>query len=164
VGKTTVASEVSELLDQAGVAHAFVDIDSLRWCYPRPAHDRFRVQLAMKNLATVWATFQEAEARSLVVADVVESRDELERYRAAVPEAIITVVRLQASTAALTERLGGREVGSALERHARRAAELADLMERNHGEDALVDTEGKPVSAIAREVLLRANWPKEIGG
>jgi adenylate kinase len=161
VGKTMVASEVSELLDQAGVAHAFVDIDSLRWCYPRPAHDRFRVALAMKNLAAVWANFQEAGARSLVVADVVEARDELERYRAAVPGAVITVVRLQASMAALTERLGRREVGSGLERHARRAAELADLMARNQVEDVLLDTEGKAVNAIAREALLRANWPGE---
>ncbi|HLV97835.1 MAG TPA: AAA family ATPase [Ktedonobacterales bacterium] len=164
VGKTTVASEVSELLDQAGIAHALVDIDSLRWCYPRPAHDRFRVQLAMKNLAAVWVNFQEAGATSLVVADVVESRDELERYQAAVPGAVITVVRLQASTAALTERLGRREVGSALERHTRRAAELADLMTWNQVEDVLIDTEGKSVNTIAREALLRANWLQETGG
>ncbi len=163
VGKTTVASEVSELLDEAGVAHAFVDIDSLRWCYPRPAHDRFRVQFAMKNLAAVWANFQEAGAACLVLADVVESRDELERYRAAVPGAVITVVRLQASAPALAERLGRREVGSALERHLRRAAELADLMQRRQVEDALIDTEGKSISDVARETLLRANWPKQTG-
>jgi hypothetical protein len=73
-----VASEVSELLDQAGVAHAFVDIDSLRWCYPRSAHTRFRGQLAIKDLAAIWANFQEAGAACLVLADVLESRDDLE--------------------------------------------------------------------------------------
>ncbi|HEU5368609.1 MAG TPA: nucleoside-triphosphatase [Ktedonobacterales bacterium] len=79
VGKTTVAAEVSELLDQTGIAHAFVDVDSLRWCYPRPAHDRFRIQLAMKNLAAIWANFQAAGATCLILADVVESRDVLLR-------------------------------------------------------------------------------------
>ncbi len=79
VGKTAVAAEVSELLDSAGMAHAFVDIDSLRWCYPRPPADRFRVALAMKNLAAVWANFQAAGAARLVLADVLESRDHLEQ-------------------------------------------------------------------------------------
>ena len=50
VGKSSVASEVSELLDQAGVAHALVDVDSLRWCYPRRSSDPFRIELAMNNL------------------------------------------------------------------------------------------------------------------
>jgi adenylylsulfate kinase len=81
VGKTAVAAEVSELLDQAGAAHAFVDIDSLRWCYPRPAQDRFRVALAMNNLAAIWTNFQAAGAARLILADVLESRGDLERYR-----------------------------------------------------------------------------------
>lgn len=159
VGKTTVAAEVSEQLDGAGVAHAFVDVDSLRWCYPRPTHDPFRLALAMKNLAAVWANFQAAGATCLVLADVVETRADVERYRAAVPGADVLVVRLRASQGALAERLGQREVGSALERHLRRAAEVADLMERNQVEDMLVDNEGGPVAAIAQEVLLRSNWP-----
>src|SRR5215467_13125610 len=111
VGKTTVAAEVSEQLDQAGVAHAFVDVDSLRWCYPRLAHDRFRIGLAMQNLAAVWVNFQAAGATSLMLADVVESREELVRYQAAVPGADVLVVRLHATQAALAARLGQREVG-----------------------------------------------------
>jgi hypothetical protein len=52
VGKTSVCSELSERLDQAGVA-AFVDVDSLCWCNPRPFGDGFRVELAMVNLASI---------------------------------------------------------------------------------------------------------------
>jgi adenylylsulfate kinase len=163
-GKTTVASEVSELLDQAGVAHAFVDVDSLRWCYPRPAHDRFRNGLAMQNLAAIWPNFQAAGATCLVLADVLEQRGDLERYRAAVPGAAVLVARLQASLPALEARLGQREVGSALEWHLRRAAEVASLMERNRVEDVLADTEGKAAAVVAREVLRRSGWPKETEG
>lgn len=164
VGQTTVAAEVSELLDQTEITHAFVDVDSLRWYYPRPAHDRFRIQLAMKNLAAIWANFQAAGATCLILADVVESRDDLERYRMAVPGAKIVVVRLQASLPALAERLGRREMGSALERHLRRAAEVADVMERSQVADALIDTTGKSVPAIARDVLLRSGWPHRAEG
>lgn len=158
VGKTTVAAEVSELLDSAGVAHAFVDIDSLRWCYPRPPGDRFRNALAMKNLAAVWTNFQAAGAGRLVLADVLESRDDLERYRAAVPGAEIVVIRLQASLRTLERRLAQREVGAGLERHLRRAAELVALMEQRRVEDILIDTDNQPVTAVARDVLAQSGW------
>lgn len=158
VGKTAVASEVSELLDGAGVAHAFVDIDSLRWCYPRPPGDRLRVGLAMKNLAAVWTNFQAAGADHLILADVVESRDDLERYRAAVPGAEIVVIRLQASLRALERRLAQREVGSGLERHLRRAAELVAVMEQNRVEDIVIDTDNKPIAIAARDVLVQSGW------
>ena len=34
-GKTTVLSELSDLLEEAGVAHAAVDLDTLSLMYPR---------------------------------------------------------------------------------------------------------------------------------
>ncbi len=158
VGKTTVAAEVSERLDEAGIAHAMVDIDSLRWCYPRPPHDRFRIGLAMRNLAAVWANFRAAGAMRLILADVVESRDHLDRYRVAVPRAEIVVVRLAASLSTLTLHVERRELGSGLDRHLQRAFELARVMERNAVEDILVNVDGKAVAEITREVLMRTHW------
>lgn len=158
VGKTTVAAEASELLDGAGIAHAMVDIDSLRWCYPRPSHDRFRIGLAMRNLAAVWANFRATGATRLILADVVESRDHLDRYRAAVPGAQIVVVRLAASRGTLARRVQRRELGSGRDRHLQRASELAQVMDRNAGEDVLVHVDGKAVTEIAREVLMHTRW------
>ncbi len=80
--------------------------------------------LAMKNLAAVWINFQGAGAERLILADVVESRDDLERYRAAVPGAKMLVVGLQASLSALERRLAQREAGTGLDRHLRRTVEL----------------------------------------
>ncbi|MEO6891542.1 MAG: AAA family ATPase [Ktedonobacteraceae bacterium] len=158
VGKTSVAGEISEQLDKAGVAHAFVDIDSLRWCYPRPPHDRFHTELGMKNLAVVWRNFQVAGAACLVLVDVLESRDVLERYRAAIPGAEFLVVRLRAEPHTLASRVQARELGSGLEWHLQRTAELATQMDRSQVEDLLVDTEGKSITAIAREILERSKW------
>ncbi len=153
VGKTTVATEISELLEQAEIAHAFVDLDALRWCYPRRPDDRFSVGLGMKNLAAIWTNFCEYGAASLVVADVIETRSELDRYRAAIPGADIFVVRLTASLDTLAERLKQRELGVGLAWHLQRAPELSAIMERNRVEDLLVATDGKTVTQVAKEIL-----------
>lgn len=157
-GKTTVASEVSELLEEAGVPHGFLDIDALRWCYPSLPEDRFRTELAMKNLAAVWANFQEFGATSLILSDVIESRNELARYQEAVPGADILVIRLRASLDTLAERVRRREPGAALDWHLQRAPELAGIMEQNKVEDILVDTDNKAVTEIAQEILARTRW------
>jgi predicted kinase len=112
----------------------------------------------MRNLAAVWPNFQAAGAARLVLADVVESRDELARYRAAVPGAEILVVRLRARIETLMARLRAREPGAALDRHLQRAADLAKGMERLPFEDLRVETDGRPASAIAHEILARARW------
>ncbi len=158
VGKTTVASMVSELLEQAELAHACIDIDALRWHYPRLPGDPFSSQLAMKNLAAIWINFQEYGATHLVVADVIETRDELDRYRAAIPGAEIFVVRLRASLEMLAQRVRRREIGSGLEWHLARAPVLAAIMERNKVENLLVETDGKAVIEIAKEIL--AVWSR----
>jgi adenylylsulfate kinase len=160
VGKTTVASGVSELLEAAEVPHAMVDIDALRWSYPSPPDDRFRAGLAMKNLAAVWPNFREAGARCLILADVVESRAELDQYRQAVPGADILVVRLRAAPDTLIERVKLRELGAGRDWHLARAVELQAQMDHDQVEDILVETDGRPVADIAQETLKRSGWPQ----
>jgi energy-coupling factor transporter ATP-binding protein EcfA2 len=158
VGKTTVAGAMSELLDQAGVAHALVDVDYLRWCHPSPPDDPFHIALGLRNLRAVWANYREAGAERLIVVDIVESRADVAGYQAAVPGAEIRVVRLQAALPTILRRLEGRETGASLLWHQQRAAELVAQMTRDRVEDLLVDTEGKRVPEIAQEVLARARW------
>ena len=160
VGKSAVAGEVSARLRAAGaaMAHALVDIDALRWCYPSPPGDRFRTALALQNLAAVWANFRAAGARRLVLADVVESRAQLDGVRAAVPGAEIVVVRLRASIETLAARVRERERGAGLAWHLARSAELAELLERAGADDGVVDTDGRTLAEIADEVLRVAGW------
>ena len=158
VGKTVVAAAMSDLLDGAGVPHAMVDADQLRWSYPAPEHDRFRVGLGLRNLAAVWANYQSEGAGRLILADVVENRSDVDGYRAAIPGAAITVVRLDATLPTIERRLRGRESGASLVWHLRRAAELAPLMERNHVGDLLIATDERAVQDVARETLARTHW------
>ena len=158
VGKTTVAGAISELLGDAGLAHALVDLDWLRWSYPGPAHDPFHMALGRRNLAAVWGNYRAAGAQRLILVDIVESREEVARYRAAIPGAAIVVVRLQAALPTILRRLEGREAGASLAWHQQRAAELATQMERDRVEDLLVDTEGKVAAGIAREIVVHTGW------
>jgi hypothetical protein len=173
VGKTTVLDEVAERLRAAGLAFAAVDLDALSWAYPpAPTDDQYRSSLMFQNLASVWANFRNAGAERLVCARVIESRDELDRYRTAIPGAVITVARLHASQKSLQARLAHRLARrdlvdgqdqqnhrARLERRAIRSRELAEIMDRQALEDVLVSTDGRDVGAVARDVLVGADWP-----
>ena len=65
-GKTTVLSELSDLLEEAGVAHAAVDLDTLSLMYPRRGGQGAR--LMYDNLAAMWPNFAALGAERLVVA------------------------------------------------------------------------------------------------
>ncbi len=156
-GKTTVLSEVSDLLIEASVPHAAIDLDWLSVMYPRPG--RYGEQLLFANLAAVWPVYAAAGAQRLLVARVVEDRSELARYRQAVPGAEILVCRLTAPIATMRERVRSREPGMFQAQGIARSAELADILERARAEDFTVDNGDKrPITAVAREVLARAGW------
>jgi adenylylsulfate kinase len=155
VGKSSVAVVVSQLLAEAKQPHALVDMDHLRWCNLAPADDPFNMRLGLRNLALVWANYAAAGAERLIIADIVERRDDIDDYQKAVPGARIVVVRLRADLVTLRARLEYREVGTSLDWHQARAAVLLAQMERDQLEDVVVDTEGKTVLAIAAQVLER---------
>ena len=114
VGKTTVAAALSELLGQAGLPHALIDLDWLRWCYPSPAEDPFQFALGIQNLAAVWSHYQAAGAAHPILVDVVETRATLDSYQATIPHAEFLLVRLHADLATLRQQLAGREAGASL--------------------------------------------------
>lgn len=156
VGKTSVGGEISEILTARSVPHAFVDLDALANSWP--VQGRFNEGLAFRNLASVWANFRAAGAERLVVASVVESRDDLRRYEEAVPGAEVTLCRLLASQGAREARLRAREVGSGLAWHLNRTAELEHILQEAALEDFCVVNEGRPLEAVALEVLQKAGW------
>ena len=156
-GKTTVLSEASDLLREAGIPHAAIDLDWLGQMHPeRDPHGQC---LAFANLAAVWPNYVAAGAERLIVARVVEDRAELDHYRAAVPGARPVVCRLTAPLTLMHERLRIREPGMNLDRALERATELDGILERAGVEDFVVDNgPGRSIGDVAREVLFRADW------
>ena len=156
-GKTTVLNEASDLLREAGIPHAAIDLDGLAVMHPRD--DPHGQRLAIANLAAVWPNYAAAGAERLIVARVVEDRAELDQYRTAVPGAQPVVCRLTAPLATMHERLRTREPGMYLAWALARSAELDGILDRAGVEDFAVDNgPGRPVSEVAREALSRAGW------
>jgi hypothetical protein len=156
VGKSAVASEMSEILCDRQVPHAYVDLDSLSWSWPPVG--QFNNVLAFKNLAAVWANYREVGCERLIVSYVVECLDELDCYRQAVPGASITVCRLVASQATRESRIRQREIGAGLEWHLNRTVELEEILQKAALEDFQVENDGRPIHDVALEVLEKAGW------
>jgi len=148
IGKITTAMVAGDLLAAANLSYAIVDLDGLTLCYPPPADDPFNSRMAFRNLAAVWENYAAVGAGRLIIARVLETRDELGEYRRAVPGADITVVRLRASDETQQRRVLGRTVVTG-ERYVRRSLELARLMDDRSIEDHLVETSGCSLTDIA---------------
>jgi len=156
-GKTTVLSEASDLLAEAGISHGAIDLDWLGIMHPpQGAHGE---QLVFVNLAAIWPHYRTAGARRLLVARVVEDRAELEHYREAVPGAEIVVCRLIASAMTMRDRLRVREPGLFQPKALARSTELDSILRKARVEDFVVDNDaGRPVTEVAREALMSAGW------
>lgn len=163
VGKSTVAGAISARLDRGGVAHAMVDLDHLRWRYPRDAADPYRIGLGLRNLAAVWANYRASGAERLVIADVVEAPGDVAGYRRAIPGAEVVVVRLEASPPVVARRLAGRETEATIGWYLRRAAELAELMRRREVGGVVIETGSVGPAVIAGDVLRLVGWPMGSG-
>ncbi|GLY95121.1 AAA family ATPase [Actinoplanes sp. NBRC 103695] len=158
-GKTSVADALGDLLQEAGVAGAVIDVDWLRRCWPAPPGDRFHHDLTLRNLQAVAGTYLAAGAHRLVLAGVLESRDQRDDYQAAlgVP---LTVCRLHADLTTVRQRLEQRHAQdpAGLAWHRERCGELDDILRRANVEDFTVDGSTGSVHDIAAAVRAAAGW------
>ena len=157
-GKTTVAAAISAELERREVAHAWVDVDGLAQCFPRPPDDPFHGRLALRNLADVGRNVVAAGAERLVLPYVIEDTAGRVAIAAAIPGADVTVVRLGVRPETVAARLRGRESGESLAWHLRRAPELTAIMARNGIGDLVVETDDRTPDNIAAEVLRLVGW------
>ena len=157
-GKTTVVAAISAELERREIAHAWVDVDQLAQCFPRPADDPFHGRLVVRNLADLARNFAAAGAARLILPYVIEDAAGRAAIAAAIPGGELTVVRLTVRPETVTARLRGRESGESLEWHLRRAPELTGIMERNGVGDLVVETDGRTPEELAFEILGLVGW------
>lgn len=154
-GKTAVLGEASDLLTLFNVAHAAVDLDGLGMYHlPRPAAP----DCAFQNLAAVWRNYAAAGIDRLLIAEAMESAADRDRLHDAIPDAEIVVCRLRAALATMQQRVRVRESGMLRERYVARVATLDARLDAAGLEDFSVDTEGRGITDVAREMLARGGW------
>jgi predicted kinase len=154
-GKTTVMAEASDLLAAAGVNHAAIDLDGLGIGHvPEGAWP----DLAYRNLASVWENFTRAGATNLLIAEAVETAEELERIQAAIPDAEIVVCRLRATPETMQRRVRAREPGMLQDVFVARVLELESILDEADVEDFALSNDRSSITDVARELLVRAGW------
>lgn len=132
-GKSTVGWEIYSRLTSSGGTAAYLEIGYLGFCSPQPGGDP--TWLVERNLAAMWVTFAEAGARYLVAAGVVVTRQQWQRYIAALPNAQAVLCRLRVAAQIQSQRITRRGVLS---------DDFAGFA---------VDTDGIPIRTVADRVL-----------
>ena len=159
VGKSTVGWEVSAQLQQASIAHCFIEGDFLDQAHPAPPGDPSRTELTRKNLAALWRNFAELGYQRLIYTNTVSVLEPDMIVDAMNGDVKVTSVLLTAADEIVNQRLGGREIGSQLEAHISRGTSMARyLAEHAPPEVVRIETGGRSVVEVAGDVVATTGW------
>jgi adenylate kinase family enzyme len=152
-GKTSVLTALMGLLEADDVRYAAVEVESLSLVHPWPDDDA-----AFDHLAYVAASFRRRGYGLLLVSATIENREYLRRLVDALASDEVKLVRLEAPSALLRERIARREppewVG--LPRLLEAAGTIATNIAALPGVDVVLSTEAaepRDVAAAVRDAL-----------
>jgi hypothetical protein len=156
-----LAKEIGEQLFHAAVPHAVIDLDELARLRPAEPTGGFYGDLVARNLSAVWPNYRALGVERLVLARIIENREEVEGYRAAIPGAVLTICRVSAPDDVLVTRLQHREPGTIQTFLTDVAPQLDARIARLGVEDFTV-TNGpnQNISVLAHAVLEQLDWPR----
>ncbi len=154
-GKTTVLGEASDLLSSGDIHHAAIDLDGLMLGhFPSGPRD----DLQDRNLEALWGNYAAAGVTRLLLAEALETAAGREQIRQAIPGAEITVCRLRAGIDTMQQRVRLREPGMLQDQFIARVATLEAVLDTAGVEDFSVKNDGRSITEVAREMLVRAGW------
>jgi hypothetical protein len=116
-GKTSVAVEIGERLEAAGVPYSAIDLDWLCWISPAAERHRSVHDVLLEALGAVWPVHRAAGVQRLIMARGLRTPAEIDGVRAAVPDVDVQVVRLAVDHEVVRRRLHERDTGAQLAQH-----------------------------------------------
>lgn len=154
-----------------GAPAAYVDLDHLGFCEPRP--DDF-TGLVADNLEAVWRGFSSRGIRCLVVSGIVVTAQERRRYGERFPGCELHLVLLRAQAGTISDRiLRRREVEAQqqgttldetvlreLDEYADRSVRFAAFLDAGGFADLVLDTDDLSPAEIAGRALGRLTGPR----
>lgn len=155
-GKSAVLAEAGDILALRHISYAAIDVDSLGLVHLPSAARTDTVMY--ENLRVVCTNYSGVGVRRFLFARALESREELELCRQAVPGARTAICRLAASIDTMRQRVTARESGILQPEFVARVAELSATLDRVRLEDFVVENENRSLTEVALEVLVRAGW------
>lgn len=154
-GKTSVMTALTELLEKHNKPAAGIDMDHLRWFFPRPAGDPFGSAVGRQHLAFMAANYRSLGIPVLAIADVIENETGRQKMAETLPDYEVQVIRLRVPMELIEQRLRLRESPETLEWYLHRAPELERILDTNQVGDYIVDVGERPVQEVAAEIARR---------
>jgi adenylylsulfate kinase len=154
-GKSSVAAEISYLLDQRRRPHAMLDVDYLGWGGDNFDDHAAGLGLTLRNLAAVASNYREARIGLFIVAYFIRDHGALRGVREAVGVPL-RVVRLSVLLPDIEQRMAA-DVTSGRRDDLREAAASIAVGEGVGVEDVTMAND-RPVTAVAREVMTWLGW------
>lgn len=158
VGKTTVLTELGELLERGEEPYALVDLDWLAWIRPAVATGATVTGVLCDNLRHVAATFRAAGVERIAFARATSDPGEIEGIREALGADRLAVIRLTAAPATIEARLRARDRGDQLTEHLLEATAFAAAAEASGIGDLVLATDTADAAAVARTAMAHAGW------
>lgn len=157
-GKTSVLTALVDALSDDDIPHAALDVEMAVWTHPALTDEQWS-----RHVRTLSALHRDAGFELLLVAQTLETDDDVEQLLGAAAADEVFLVRLEAEPATLAARIAQREPPTWSGTHdlIRHARELADSMTALAGVHLVVSTEGQPPEALAARI--RAACPRWLG-
>jgi hypothetical protein len=155
VGKSSALDHVGDLLAESGSAFSLMDVDWFHRSWPPAGNDPENVLSEAENMSTVWHNYLRAGPRQPVVAGVIASLQDRDRY-AKVFTLPIRSVRLVAAEALVEARLRRRYTehqASSLAWHLERHLALTEALELEGLDEWVIDTSHLTPRSVAEAVL-----------
>lgn len=138
------------------LSHAAIDLDALGLAH-LPSEARTN-GIMYRNLRSVCDNYASIGVNRLLLARAIEDRAELELCTGIVSAADTVVCRLTASIEVLEQRVKLRESGLLSPDYVSRITKLNTILERAGLENFTVANENRPLTDVARELLVKAGW------
>jgi len=154
-GKSTVAAEISYLLEQRRQPYALLDLDFLGWGVNSFDGSAAGNSFMLRNLAAVVSNYREGGISVFVLAYFVSSHDELRGIREAVGVPL-RVVRLSLPLPDIEQRLATNVTTERREELREAARQIEDG--QGVGVEDVVLANDRPVPVVAEQVMTWLGW------
>jgi len=154
-GKSAVATEVADVLEDRGVPYAAIDLDWLCWGEPGDDREGAEHRMLLRNLAPVVANYLDAGVTRFVLARAIHEASQLDSLRETLGMPL-RVVRLTAPWPVIEARLLSDLTSGRLDDLAE-AREMADADPGALLEDHAVDND-RPLREVAHEIVGLLGW------
>jgi len=156
-GKTSVLIALVDALSDDDVPHAAIEVEMLVWTHPSLSDEQWT-----RHVAAMCELYRETGHGLLLVAETLESDEDVAQLRHAVSADEHFLVRLEAQPATLVERIIRREPEgwSGLSGLIEHTQQLAVSMPALRGVDLVLSTEGQRPEAVAERI--RAALPDQL--